>query len=335
AAEYGVPFYSERLQWGEERPTQALCRDRRLAFFRAQASSPGDRVFLGHHLDDQAETIFLRLMRGAGLRGLSGMLAWNGPLVRPWLEITREEIRAAAAEWGVPWREDLSNANTHYERNWLRKEILPLLEGRRPGFAQRLAALGEEARAATNAAKQNILCFDEGTGWSIAKAKDLSHVGGGQLAQQYSLSRRHVLGLRQLLARGFGKYEAEGVRFELSAGMLLAERDGRFRGHLTLHRDSSGLKADSQLGAWLLPLGFPLAKAAGISAKKAFQSRKIPRFFRAGIPLSREEGRLSILLPREATALHETYEFTPSPLTRWWLTPSGANDDPGAPNATP
>ncbi|RZA01366.1 MAG: hypothetical protein EOP11_17490, partial [Proteobacteria bacterium] len=39
AAEYGVPFYSERLQWGEERPTQALCRDRRLAFFRAQASS--------------------------------------------------------------------------------------------------------------------------------------------------------------------------------------------------------------------------------------------------------------------------------------------------------
>lgn len=327
AAEYGVPCFTEKLSWGEAKPSQALCRERRLDFFRRQATQPGDRIFLAHHLDDQAETVFLRLLRGSGLRGLSGMQAWNGPLVRPWLEFTRAEIRAAANEWGVPWREDLSNLDTRYERNWLRREIFPLLETRRPGFARRLTALAEEAREAERKAPAELSYFDEGEGWTLARAADLKRLSGGVLARHYSLSRRHVLGLRQLLARGVGKYEAEGVRFELSAGLLLAEQGGRFRGHLTLHRDSAGLRADSYLGTWHLPLGFPLAKAAGESAKKAFQTRKVPRFFRPALPLARAEGRLAILLPR-AEELAETYEYNPSALARWWLfIPSEASGD--------
>jgi tRNA(Ile)-lysidine synthetase-like protein len=332
AGEYGVPCFTERLEWNGEKPNQALCRDKRLSFFKRTAHQPGDRVFLAHHLDDQAETVFLRLLRGSGLRGLTGMQAWNGPLVRPWLEITREEIRAAATAWGVPWREDLSNLDTRYERNWLRQEIFPLLEARRPGFARRLTALSEEARQAERAAPFELSYYDVGEGWTIARAADLKRLSGGVLAKHYALSRRHVLGLRHLLARGSGKYEAEGVRFELSAGLLLAEREGRFRGHLVLHRDSAGLRADSHLGTWHLPLGFPLAKAAGESAKKAYQTRRVPRFFRPAVPLAREEGRLAILLPQSEEP--ETYEFTPSPLAQWWLTPSVASGDPAVPRAT-
>jgi tRNA(Ile)-lysidine synthase len=91
-------------------------------------------LILAHHGDDQVETIFLNLLRGAGLAGMRGMLPAQGKRKRPLLEKTRADIRTFAEANGIAWREDASNAKNDYRRNQLRNQILPLLREMAPGF---------------------------------------------------------------------------------------------------------------------------------------------------------------------------------------------------------
>jgi tRNA(Ile)-lysidine synthase len=102
-------------------------------------------VALAHHADDQIELFLLRLLRGAGGDGLSGMKACNPSpvdrrimLVRPLLEFSREEIVAFARESHIRFREDASNASSEFERNWVRFELLPLLRKRQPAVGKNI-----------------------------------------------------------------------------------------------------------------------------------------------------------------------------------------------------
>jgi tRNA(Ile)-lysidine synthase len=109
-------------------------------------------VATGHQLDDQAETLLLHLLRGTSAAGLAGIpprraLTDGVELVRPLLPLTRAEIMAYLKVHDLPWREDASNASEAFERNWVRRRLLPLLERRRPGVKARLAALADDARA--------------------------------------------------------------------------------------------------------------------------------------------------------------------------------------------
>lgn len=121
----------------------------------ARAARRGRRsvVCVGHQLDDQAETVLLHLLRGTRLAGLGGMpparpLAPGVTLARPLLPLTRAEVLAYLKVHGLEWREDASNRSEAFERNWVRKRLLPLLERRRPGVAARLAEMSEQVRAA-------------------------------------------------------------------------------------------------------------------------------------------------------------------------------------------
>ena len=101
----------------------------RYAFFdRAAARLGASTVAVAHTRNDQAETFLLRLLRGAGPRGLSGMHPRAGIVVRPLLETSRDEVRAFLRERGVPFREDASNADLAIPRNRIRHELLPLLD---------------------------------------------------------------------------------------------------------------------------------------------------------------------------------------------------------------
>jgi tRNA(Ile)-lysidine synthase len=102
------------------------------------ASRGADRLATAHTRDDQAETVLLRLVRGAGLKGAGGIAPCRGPLVRPLLDCSRDELRAYLAGRGQPWREDATNADVAMPRNRLRHEVLPRLE----------ASLNPQARAA-------------------------------------------------------------------------------------------------------------------------------------------------------------------------------------------
>jgi len=110
-------------------------------------------VAVGHHLDDQAETVLLHLLRGTSLRGLGGMapsraLAPGVALIRPLLALTREEVLAYLEVHELPWREDRTNLDPRFARAWLRRDVLPLLERRAPGVKERLSLIAAQARAA-------------------------------------------------------------------------------------------------------------------------------------------------------------------------------------------
>ena len=111
-------------------------------------------LLLAHHQNDQAETVLLQLMRGAGVAGLSGMpesrslatstgQASSITLWRPLLHLRREELEAYAREHKLQWIEDPSNRSSKYRRNAVRKSILPKLEGIQPGATANLARSAE------------------------------------------------------------------------------------------------------------------------------------------------------------------------------------------------
>jgi tRNA(Ile)-lysidine synthase len=100
-----------------------------------------DYIALAHHQDDQAETFMLQLARGAGVKGLSAMAKVddNKRLIRPLLDISREDIEAYAHAHGLNWIEDESNADTRYARNAMRHDVLPAITNYYPAFHSTLA----------------------------------------------------------------------------------------------------------------------------------------------------------------------------------------------------
>ena len=126
-------------------PEEAARRARRSFLEEALKEWHGGVIALGHHLDDQAETVLIHLLRGAGLRGLGGIRPVNGMYIRPLLEISRRSIMEYTGELGVEPRYDETNGDTAYLRNRLRLQVVPLLKGINPDFA---AAAGRTAELA-------------------------------------------------------------------------------------------------------------------------------------------------------------------------------------------
>ncbi len=129
-----------RAKLGES-PEEAA---RRARYSALQASmSKGDIVLTAQHRDDQAETLLLQLVRGAGLAGLAAMpeIAPSGAgfLLRPLLPFARADLRAYALAHGLRWIEDPSNEDSAYDRNFLRREIIPKLEQRWPALCKTLS----------------------------------------------------------------------------------------------------------------------------------------------------------------------------------------------------
>jgi tRNA(Ile)-lysidine synthase len=129
------------------RSVEDVARELRYAFFDEAAARAGaDAVAVGHSRDDQAETFLLRLMRGAGARGLAAILPRAGRVIRPLLEISREELRKYAADRQLPFRSDASNDDLSIPRNRVRHELIPYLEREfSPGIR---AVLAREAAVA-------------------------------------------------------------------------------------------------------------------------------------------------------------------------------------------
>jgi tRNA(Ile)-lysidine synthase len=174
AREHGLEFYcasGDVAQHAAEEHSgvEAAARELRYGFFRGLMDSgegaenrgaSGDkarRIATGHTLDDQAETVVMRLIRGTGLRGLGGIYPRimvqhedgesHGEIVRPLLGIRRRELERYLGDLKQPWREDSTNAHAKFTRNRVRKLVLPLLEREfNPAVGDGLAELAEMAR---------------------------------------------------------------------------------------------------------------------------------------------------------------------------------------------
>ena len=114
------------------------------------ANGHADSVLTAHTLDDQAETVLMKLLRGAWTEGLSGIhpvvTLPKGKILRPLLQTRRSEVEAYLRSLNQPWREDASNTDTAFTRNRIRHTILPLLRTENPSIDQTLANLAELAR---------------------------------------------------------------------------------------------------------------------------------------------------------------------------------------------
>jgi tRNA(Ile)-lysidine synthase len=125
----GLPLHTRHAPIAAGDNIEQAARQARLAFFAGLiAANHMDKVATAHTEDDQAETVLLRLLRGAGPTGLAGILPVRDPLIRPLLDLPRQSVRDWARERGLTWREDSSNADPAFARNRIRAELLPQLE---------------------------------------------------------------------------------------------------------------------------------------------------------------------------------------------------------------
>jgi len=160
ASELGVGFHQEVVSVEAAASPEAQARDARYRAFEAFLKV-GDVLLLGHHLDDQVETVLFRLIRGAGPSGLAGMpehrSLGKGSLLRALLGVSRAQIEHYARVNELNYLTDSSNDDTRFDRNYLRHEVLPLIEARWPGYRSgfvRSASLSGELAAFETADNQ-------------------------------------------------------------------------------------------------------------------------------------------------------------------------------------
>jgi tRNA(Ile)-lysidine synthase len=153
ALELGVPFLSERadvraLAGEKHLPLQEAAREARYRFLtKAAGEISAAKIALGHTADDQAESVLMRLLRGSGTRGLSGIPPKREDLIiRPLIDVRRREVESFLLEKGVSFREDASNLSPRFLRNRIRHELLPVLETYNPRIRQILSATAERFR---------------------------------------------------------------------------------------------------------------------------------------------------------------------------------------------
>lgn len=162
AARLRVPFHVNHFNTSEiaasaKISAQMAARDLRYRWFEeVRSSEKYDVVATAHHLDDQAETFLINLVRGTGIAGLHGIMPLLGKVVRPMLFASRSEIEEFAAKEQIRFRVDSSNQEEKYLRNKIRLGILPLLKELNPGFLENLTREIGWLRASEQAARKEI-----------------------------------------------------------------------------------------------------------------------------------------------------------------------------------
>jgi tRNA(Ile)-lysidine synthase len=231
AAEVSVPIDVERSDIaGLARQTglslEHAAHDARLAFFeRAAARMEACRVAVGHTRDDQAETFLLRLLRGAGPRGLGGMYPRSGLVIRPLLETSRQDVGDFLHQTQVEYREDASNADRAIPRNRIRHELIPFLESR---FAPNVVdVLNREAAIARDDAQYLEEASAAAVRELVVRTPDRIEISIRQLlAQPPAIARRVVRAAQQLAAGGkFVGFDAADAVLMLAVSNLAGPLD--------------------------------------------------------------------------------------------------------------
>jgi tRNA(Ile)-lysidine synthase len=148
---------------------EASARAARYAALEACAERVGaDRIAVGHTADDQAETVLMRLVQGAGVRGMAGIPPVRGRIIRPLLEVRRSALERELRRAGLAWVDDATNRDPKFLRNRIRHELLPLLaDSYNPDVAASLARLASVARETVTALDRTAAAeLDRLAAWS-------------------------------------------------------------------------------------------------------------------------------------------------------------------------
>ena len=147
AQAYGLEIRVDRLDLTNvDSNIEAVARQQRYRLFEENTQA-GDCILTAHHADDQAETFLMNALRGSGVAGLRGIARQrrlgSTLLLRPLLEFSREQLEDYANRHELAWFNDPSNQNPRFDRNYLRREIIPLIRQRWPGYQDALATSSE------------------------------------------------------------------------------------------------------------------------------------------------------------------------------------------------
>lgn len=142
AKDLGIPVFTKDFDtnaYAAERrlSTQMAARELRYTWFKELIAEHGfDRLLTAHHANDNVETLLVNLVRGTGIKGLQGIPERQDDLVRPMLFATKEEIMAYAEKHQLPYRNDSSNAEVKYKRNFIRHKVIPELKSLNPALEE-------------------------------------------------------------------------------------------------------------------------------------------------------------------------------------------------------
>lgn len=206
-ARLDIPLQIVKVQVTPGASLEQAARNARYAVF-SERLGPGEVLLSAQHRDDQAETLLFRLLRGAGVRGLAAMPASRplgpGRLVRPLLDCSRAELQAYAQSRGLVWVEDPSNADERFSRNFLRRQVMPLLAERWPQAAASLARgavhLGEAQLLLNELAEMDLLAARGACAfpWLPLPSLDLAAVTALSDARQRNLLRHWLAPLTRM-----------------------------------------------------------------------------------------------------------------------------------------
>lgn len=245
AKSYGFPFVLREVNGKALKSSgnfQDVARQTRYDFFQRVAKDQNAQwIVTAHHLDDQAETMLLKLFGGSTIKGLAGMAAVEGNHCRPLLHIPRTDLLTYAEHYGLAWREDISNSSLEYDRNHLRHEILPSLRERHPRWLNGLARQSEKL--------QKWSAFAEDQARQLMVKKIEIHHGQEWLNLSWikSHAHRHILLSTWLKHYGYTAKQIESLEKmmdESSYGAVLEGPNARLiidHRHLVLSNDLSGI----------------------------------------------------------------------------------------------
>ena len=295
--EWGVPLAVRRVSVQKKgRGLEAAAREaRRAAFTRLRA----DAIALAHQLDDQAETVLLNLLRGAGTRGAAAMPAagrlGGKILLRPLLATPRREILAYARAHGLEWIEDESNRDAALTRNFVRLQVGPLLEQRFPRWRESLARAARHFAAADAGASVALREFLAARGLGapseaklVDMLKQLTSGGARTLIRHDGRQLRVYRGKVEIAPAGepmpFAPMPWRGEpRLPLPAlGGELRFRRARGRGIAAALVDGRKLSVRLRVGGERLR---PDARRPRRSLKNLFQEAGVPPWHRERLPL--------------------------------------------------
>ncbi len=246
AAHCGIPLQiiAVELQNIPALGVEAAARDARYAAFKSTLQ-PGEDLLTAHHVEDQAETLLLQLLRGAGARGLAAMPVMSalgsGRLVRPLLNVGRDALRAYAVAMAVPWCEDPSNDDRDLDRNYLRHEIWPALCARWPSAGVTLGRsaghLAETVRLLDTELEQRLAEAAAGDGLRLSALQAMEPAWRREVVRSWlrgrGLSVPSTRRLAQLEAQFFNS-NADTQPLLAWGGWELRRHDGRLVVHQSL-----------------------------------------------------------------------------------------------------
>lgn len=313
--------------------SEASARSARYQAFEALLQ-PGDCLLMAQHADDQAETLLLRLLRGSGVAGLAAMPAGRAlgeaRLLRPLLSQPRARLEAAAAELGLAPVEDPTNAQDHYDRNWLRLHILPRLKQHWPSLLQRCqdttALMSDADQLLQERAEEDLQhCRQASGGLSLSQLCQLSSARQRNLLHHWvvwqtghRLSRQRLQNLQRSMfstrsdaspEERFPGYHLRRYRDELhfvpdplpvvASDSVVAVRVGQDlelpTGRLSWHREIAGLEEGRMLELRYRQGGErlrPVGRCGSVALKQLLQESGLPPWLRPLQPILWSDGEI-------------------------------------------